>query len=179
MTTSRKTLYEGRYVRFIDRDGWEFVERHGTSGIVIIIAVTDARRLVLVEQFRPALGQQVVELPAGLVGDVEGQEDESFTTAAHRELIEETGYAAEEMVIVAEGAPSAGLTTEILTLIEARRLKKVGEGGGDETEDIIVHEVPLGDVVPWLGEQSKAGKAIDLKIYGGLYFATRSDALNE
>ena len=177
MTSRKKTLHERKYVRFVDHDGWEFVERQGASGIVIIIAVTDARRLVLVEQFRPPMGKQVVELPAGLVGDIEGQEDEALTTAAHRELIEETGYEAEAMVIVAEGPPSAGLTTEILTLIEARGLKKIGEGGGDESEDIIVHEVPLDDVVPWLEEQARKGKAIDLKIYGGLYFASRSDSL--
>ena len=82
MTGIKKTLYEGKFVRFVDLDGWEFVERHGASGIVIIIAVTDARRLVLVEQFRPAMGKQVVELPAGLAGDIEGQEDEALITAA-------------------------------------------------------------------------------------------------
>ncbi len=174
MAGIKKTLYEGKYVRFVDLDGWEFVERHGASGVVIIIAVTDARRLVLVEQFRPAMGKQVIELPAGLAGDIEGQEDEALITAAHRELIEETGYQAEEMVIVAEGPPSAGLATEILTLIEARGLKKIGEGGGDESEDIIVHEVPLDEVVPWLKEQAGKGKAIDVKIYGGLFFASRS-----
>lgn len=174
MTSRKKTLHEGKYVRFVDLDGWEYVERLGASGVVIIIAVTDARRLVLVEQFRPAMGKQVIELPAGLAGDIEGQEDEAFIAAAHRELIEETGYQAEEMVIVAEGPPSAGLATEILTLIEARGLKKVGEGGGDESEDIIVHEVPLDDVVPWLEEQAGTGRAIDIKIYGGLFFALRS-----
>ncbi len=172
---TRKTLHEGRYIRFVDLDGWEFVERYGASGVVIIIAVTDARRLVLVEQFRPAVGKQVIELPAGLAGDIEGQKDEAFTAAAHRELIEETGYQAEEMVIVAEGPPSAGLASEILTVIEARGLKKIGAGGGDESEEIIVHEVPLDDVVPWLEEQSRKGKAIDVKIYGGLFFASRSD----
>lgn len=175
MSIERKTVHEGRYVRFIDRDGWEFVERRGASGVVIIIAVTATRRLVLVEQFRPALEKRVVELPAGLVGDIEGQEHEPLTTAARRELIEETGYDAEEMVVVAEGAPSAGLTTEVLTLIEARGLRKVGAGGGDESEDIVVHEVPIDEVVPWLEAQARAGKGIDLKIYGGLFFAFRSD----
>ena len=72
---------------------------------------------------------------------------------------------------LAAGAASAGMTDEIITLFRATGLKKTGEGTGDETEDITVHEVALAEVVPWLVEQERSGKLVDLKVYCGLYFA--------
>ena len=173
MTPENEILHEGKYVRLIDEGGWEYVERIGTSGVVAILAVNDAGKLILVEQYRPAVGRPLVELPAGLAGDVRGQEDEALSLAARRELLEETGYEAAEMELVVAAYPSAGMCREELTLFHARGLKKVGAGGGDASEDIVIHEVPLEDTVAWLEEQQRAGKGIDFKIYTGLYFATR------
>ena len=51
-----------------------------------IVAVTSDGRLLLVEQFRIPVGKNVIELPAGLVGDLPGQEEESLKLAAQREL---------------------------------------------------------------------------------------------
>jgi len=62
--------------------------------------------IVLAEEFRPPLKAPVVSLPAGLVGD-EGPEDAS--DAARRELAEETGYEAREMVQLAEGPVAVGV----------------------------------------------------------------------
>src|SRR5438128_1389604 len=84
----------GRWLTFIDDAGWEYVTRPGVTGIVVIVAVTKGERLVLVEQYRPAVQQRVIELPAGLVGDVDGRHTESLLDAAVRELEEETGYRA-------------------------------------------------------------------------------------
>ncbi len=64
-----RVIAETKYLRFIDRDGWFFVERPNASGVAVIVAVTDEGRLLLVEQFRAALNQKVIELPAGLAGD--------------------------------------------------------------------------------------------------------------
>jgi len=72
---------------------------------------------------------------------------------------------------VAAGAASAGMTDEIITLFRATGLTKTGEGAGDETEDITVHEVPLAGITDWLAAQERGGKLIDLKVYCGLYFA--------
>ena len=81
-------LAEGRWLRLIDDKGWEYVERVNGHGVVVILAVTDDARLVLVEQYRPALHARVVEMPAGLVGDHEGLEHEEPAAAARREPAE-------------------------------------------------------------------------------------------
>lgn len=158
-------LYEGEFLRLLRRDHWEYVERGNSHGVAVIVAVTDAGKLLLVEQYRAPVAQNVIELPAGLVGDVDSAE--SMLDAAHRELIEETGYAADKIREVCAGPVTAGLSNEVLTFCVARDLKRVGDGGGDETENITVHEVPLAEVDAWLAAHSDAA-AIDPKIHAGL-----------
>ena len=164
---------DGKYVQLVRQGGWEYARRKGISGIVAVVAVTDDGKLLLVEQHRAPVGARVIELPAGLAGDAKGHEREDLADAARRELLEETGYEARQMQRVAAGAASAGMTDEIITLFRATGLRKTGEGSGDETEDITVHEVPLADVEHWLAEQERAGKLVDLKVYCGLCFARR------
>ena len=163
----------GQYVRLIKRHGWECVERINASGIVCMVPVTDDDKIVLIEQFRRPLDARVIELPAGLVGDIAGSHTESLETAAQRELIEETGYQAQEFTLLIKGPPSAGLSSEIITFYLARGLTRVGPGGGDQTEDIIVHEVPLPQVHDWLQEKHRANLLVDPKVYTGLYFLCR------
>src|SRR3954470_2526008 len=93
-----RVIAEGRYITMVDDAGWEYVTRHGITGIVVLVAMTPAREIVLVEQYRPPVRRRVIELPAGLVGDVAGHEAETLSAAAHRELVEETGFQAREMV---------------------------------------------------------------------------------
>jgi ADP-ribose pyrophosphatase len=162
---------DGKYIQLVRQGHWEYARRKGISGIVGVVAVTDDGMLVLVEQYRAPVRASVIELPAGLAGDAKGHEGEDLAEAARRELLEETGYEAKEMRRLAAGAASAGMTDEIITLFRATGLRKTGEGTGDETEDITVHEVPLADVVRWLAEQERGGKLVDLKVYCGLYFA--------
>lgn len=169
----RKVLHEARFLRLVEHDTWEFVERRNTTGIVIIVAVTEERRLVLVEQMRIPVGRSVVELPAGLAGDEPGAAGEALAEAAKRELVEETGYEAELMESLGEGPSSAGLSSEVVTFFRARRLRRTGEGGGVPGEDITVHEVPLDDVPGWLGKQADRGALIDPKVYAALWFASR------
>jgi ADP-ribose pyrophosphatase len=156
----------------VERRGWEYVERKSATGIVVVVAVTRDQKLVLVEQRREPLGGVVVELPAGLAGD-RGQR-EALEEAARRELVEETGYEAKSFEVLAVGPPSAGLSTEVVSVFLARGLKRVSAGGGDSSEDIRVREVPLRTVDAWLRRQARRGAHIDVKIYAGLYFLTRS-----
>ena len=69
-------------MRFLDRNGWEYVEHRTAPEAAMIVALTAHGEIVLAEEFRPPLKAPVVSLPAGLVGD-EGPEDAS--DAARRE----------------------------------------------------------------------------------------------
>ena len=171
-SSDKQIVWQGKFLQVAMRGTYECVERRGISGIVGIIAVTDDGKLVLVEQFRPPVQASVIELPAGLAGDVAGGEGESLETAARRELLEETGYTARTMRTVARGASSAGLCDEIITLLLAEGLTRTGPGGGDEHEAIIVHEVPLEVLLDWLGHRQSSGAVIDMKIYSALAFAS-------
>ncbi len=159
----KKSLYEGRFLRLVDHDGWEYVERTNAHSIVAVIAVTHQGDLVLVEQYRPPVGARVIELPAGLVGDV--SDDESILTAAQRELEEETGFRAQSFRSVFKGPISAGLSTEMLTYVEAQGVERVAEGGGVGGEDIEVHLIPLRDAHAWLKTQSTL---VDPKVLSAL-----------
>ena len=162
---------DGQHVQLMRRGSWEYVTRKKASGIVGIVAITNDGKLLLVEQFRPPLGKRVIEIPAGLAGDIEGQEAEGLTEAARRELLEETGYAAEEMELLTSGAASAGITDEVISLFRATGLEKVASGAGDGSEQITVHAIALPQVRAWLQEMQSGGKVIDLKVFGALYFA--------
>jgi len=166
-----RCLYEGKHIKMLELNGWEYVQRTRTTGIVVIIAVTEDNELLFVEQHRPPVNSRVIEFPAGLAGDVEGSEDESLSDAAMRELLEETGYRATKLKRLAEGPVSAGLSTEMLTLFFADNVRREGPGGGDHTEEIIVHAVPLDKAESWLRDREADGAVVDVKVYAGLYFA--------
>ncbi len=165
----RRCLGEGRFLRLVDAEGWEYTERKNASGVVAIVALTDAGELILVEQYRHALGQPVFELPAGLAGDHEGMESESFEDAARRELLEETGFSAEAIELLLETPSSSGLCSERVHIYRASGLTRTGPGGGDESEEIKVHLLPLAELVSRLRDHARAGALIDSKIFAALY----------
>jgi enamine deaminase RidA (YjgF/YER057c/UK114 family)/8-oxo-dGTP pyrophosphatase MutT (NUDIX family) len=173
-TANRVTLFEGKHLRLVRVGHWEHAERTITNGAVMILAVTRDQKLILIEQFRLPLGKPVIELPAGLAGDILGEENEALTTAAQRELREETGYEAREFVHLVTGPPSAGLSSETVAMFRALDVRHVAPGGGDEHENIQVHEIPLAKVDDWLAQKTKEGALIDPKVYAGLYFARKN-----
>jgi ADP-ribose pyrophosphatase len=162
-------LYAGQHLSMFERGGWEFVRRNTARPAVGIVAITAAGEVVLVEQHRPPVNRTVLELPAGLSGDVAGHEDEALLDAAKRELLEETGYAADRWTELVSGYSSPGLTDESIALFLAEGLKRVGLGGGDSSEAITIHEVPLPEVLSWL---QRRGAAADLKLLAGLFAAS-------
>ncbi len=168
-----ETHYQGRYLLLQETNGWEYVRRRNRSDVVIIVAVTDDNKLLLVEQYRIPVAVRTIELPAGLVGDLLEQEDESLQQAAHRELLEETGYQAQSLSLLHRGPTSAGLTDEQVVIFRAHNLEQIDEGGGDDSEDITVHKVDLKQLPKWLDHQQKAGKALDPKIYAALYWLSK------
>jgi ADP-ribose pyrophosphatase len=167
------TIHEGRFLRMVRRDRWEFVQRTKASAVVGIVATTPAGEILLIEQPRVPLGASIIELPAGLVGDDNGHEDEPIVEAAKRELDEETGYAAPIWSVLTRGPSSAGLTDEVITLVRASGAVKTGTGGGVEGEQITTHAIPLTTVAAWLAKREEAGQLVDPKVYAGLWFAGR------
>jgi len=165
-----KNHYSGRFLGLKERDHWEYAYRTNASGVVVIVPVTNAGELVLVEQFRIPVNGRVLELPAGLVGD-KGDLDEDFEAAAQRELIEETGYRATSLKKLLTSPSSPGMADEMITIYFASGLERVGSGGGDSNEDITVHVVPLPTAVTWLETRMAEGIMLDPKIYAGLFWA--------
>jgi ADP-ribose pyrophosphatase len=168
------TLYTGKFLALVKEGHWEYADRVNATGAAIIIAVTNDRKLILVEQYRIPVHARTMELPAGIVGDEPGGSNENQAEAARRELLEETGYAAERMERLTMGAALSGMTSELVTLFRAHGLTRVHAGGGVAHEDITVHEVPLAEVDHWLEARAKAGVLIDPKVYAGLYFIGRN-----
>jgi ADP-ribose pyrophosphatase len=162
--------YSGRFLGFKERDQWEYAFRTNASGVVVLVPVTDAGELVLVEQYRIPVKSRVLELPAGLVGD-SGNFEEDFKTAARRELLEETGYKAAVLEELLTSPSTPGMADEIITIFFASGLERVGPGGGDGNEDITVHHVALENAVEWLEARRAEGIMLDPKIYAGLFWA--------
>lgn len=170
---TEQVMVRGKFLQLVKRNDWEFCERVIGTGVVLIVAVTPEKKMILVEQFRPALNCNVLEVPAGLVGDIAGSAGEAFVEAAKRELIEEAGYSADKMTLLTEGPVSSGITNEVVSFFLASDLTKVGEGGGDENEDIAVHEVEIDEVEKFAESRAQHGCMIDPKLYAALYFAKK------
>lgn len=171
MDAKDQTLYQGRYLTLKTRNGWEYAAR--SHQVAVIIAWTPDDELLLVEQFREPLGQRVIELPAGLVGDDAELEGEDFLDAAARELEEETGWRAGTLSEIMSCPTSAGMSDEMVMFVLAEQLTQVGRGGGDDSEDIVVHRVRRIIIDQWLDERRAHGLGIDPKIYTALYWSLK------
>jgi ADP-ribose pyrophosphatase len=173
-----QVLGAGRFIRLVRRDGWEYVERAQSQPAVMALALTDADEVVLVEQFRIPVGAPVIEMPAGIVGD-EGDDAEHPELAMHRELVEETGFAASRLERLAGGPEAPGGSSALVTIYRATGLTRVGEGGGlAGAESIVVHVVPRAELRAWIGEQERNGRMVDVRIWAALFLhdATPPDA---
>lgn len=169
----KQVLGEGRFIRLVRHNGWEWAERTNSSGVVAIVAITQDAQIVLAEQYRPPLNARVVDLPMGLSGDLDGAEGEDLDEAARRELLEETGYEASRLKLLAMGPTSPGLTSEMVTWFLAHGCHKVADGGGDHSEEIEVHLVPMRQADAWLEGKRAGGVLVDPKIYAAIHLAER------
>ncbi len=164
--------YRGRSTVRIERvrtpDGEE-VEREIVvhDDAVAIVPVTDDGRVVLLRQYRQALRAHLLEIPAGTL-DVDGEGPEA---AAHRELAEETGYAAGQLEHLATFDNSAGWTDERTHVYLATRLAENGRPDGFEAEhEEADMELVLLDVRDAIAD-ARAGRVTDAKTLVGLLLA--------
>lgn len=158
--------WQGRFLEVHRKGNWEYAARTRSIGAAVILALTDADEIILVEQMRVPLGRPCIELPAGLVGDLDGDLDcgETATDSAARELEEETGFTAAQWEAIGEFATSPGMSSEMFTLFRATGLTRTGPGGGVPGEDITVHVVPLAALDGFIAAQRARGVAIDCRI---------------
>ena len=156
-----ETMWEGKFVRALRRGKWEYAGRTNAIRAVAILAEHDGK-VILVSQPRVPPDCQCIELPAGLVGD----EDPSATpeTTAIKELEEETGFTAERVERLGDFYASPGMLSESFTLVRAHSVRKIGEGGGTDSEDINVHLVPRAEIANFIEQKRAEGFGVDVKL---------------
>jgi ADP-ribose pyrophosphatase len=165
-----ETLFETKWIRVLRRGTWDFVCRPHPSAVGIL-AITAENEIVLVEQFRVPVGNRVIEIPAGIVGDEPEFIGESLEQTAGRELLEETGYRAARIEFLVRSPRTPGLADEYMNIFLATGLTREGDGGGTEDENIIVHLVPAGEIRQWLAARQTEGCDIDARLYAALWLA--------
>lgn len=156
-----EVMWQGRFITAKRRGKWEYVGRARGIKAAVILAVEDGH-VLLVQQYRVPLGANCIELPAGLIGDHDDGED--ALTSAARELEEETGYRADSMEIIGEFFSSPGMVSESFTLVRATGLTNVGDGGGVDGENIIVHRVALDRLSQFVNLKCTEGCVVDVKL---------------
>ncbi|MFZ8834416.1 MAG: NUDIX hydrolase [Candidatus Caldipriscus sp.] len=132
-----EVVYKGKFMDFVvleyEKGGKVFrrqLVRH--PGAVVIVPILEDGKVIFERQFRFSFGDYILELPAGTL-----EEGEDPLECARRELLEETGYIAEDWEKVAEFYLAPGYSTEYMHLFFARKLKFLG-GNLDEEEDIEI-----------------------------------------
>jgi ADP-ribose pyrophosphatase len=156
-----ETMWRGKYVTALKRGRWEYVSRTDSTKAVVVIAEHDGK-IILVEQYRVPVGGRCLELPAGLVGDED--KDATIEETAVKELEEEAGFTAERIEILGEFHSSPGMVAESFTLARAHGVRKVGDGGGTEHEDITVHLVERSEIPRFVASRRRDGVAVDVKL---------------
>lgn len=165
----KKTLvFDGKIVRLVVFDGtirgrkarWEVIHHIGSVGIIPFVAKD---KVILVEQFRYAVGEKLLEIPAGTL-----RKGEAPPAAARREVIEETGYSARDFKKINVFYPSPGVTDEVVHIYKATRLRRAKQNL-DFDEDLKVKVVKLSDALRYI----KEGKIKDAKTIIGLLLVAR------
>lgn len=141
-------------------------------GAVVVVPLTDSGAVIMVRQFRAAIGEDLLEVPAGK-RDVSGEPPER---TARRELAEEVGREAQRLELLARFYNSPGFTDELSWLYLATGLSEVPhDRQGDEEQLMSVEEVSLHDVPAMIAD----GRIIDAKSIIGLTLTALRSARGE
>lgn len=140
------------------QEKWDFVHHRGGGGACVVPVLPDGR-ILMIRQYRPAIGRETLELPAG------GREDgESPVRTAARELREETGWEAGELQYLCSLDTAVAYCDERTDLFLATGLTAAGEQTPDEAEEIRLTAKPLEEIL----EGIRSGQIRDAKTVAGI-----------
>jgi ADP-ribose pyrophosphatase len=163
---SREKLYEGRVITlcrdtYLNPEGqprhWDVVVH---PGAVVLIPITPEQKLLFVKQWRRPIDKITLELPAGTL-----EKHEQPLLCAQRELQEETGYRAQEIIPLGGFYSAPGFCSEYLHLFLALNLEEAPLVSDDEEEEIDLVSLSFDEVAEWIEEQ----KIEDVKSIAGFY----------
>jgi ADP-ribose diphosphatase len=167
-----RTVYTGRIFTLqvetipLPKGGTLAAEIIRHPGSVVIIPLTESGDLMLVQQYRHAVGRTVWELPAGSL-----KPGEDVERAAIRECHEETGLIPSRVEPVGSFYPTPGYCDELMHFFKATGLRTPGAGDEaahqDEDEDIEARPFTRAEVEAMM----KSGAIVDLKTLAGLALA--------
>ncbi len=132
------------------------------NGSVAVLAINEEGRIAIERQYRFAIKTLTYEVPAG-----HREEGEEYDFAARRELLEETGYEAEQLRLLGYMTPAGSTSTEKTAIFVAQGLRKVARQELDEDEFLSVNWMKVEEVEDLVRE----GRIWDPKTMCALYYA--------
>jgi 8-oxo-dGTP pyrophosphatase MutT (NUDIX family) len=166
---NRTTIHKGKVFELIRENvtlengtttDVEFIEHPGATAVIPFL---DAKRIVLLKQYRHALKKHIWEIPAGTLDP-----QEEIIRCARRELIEETGYSATQWHKLGEITPVPGYSDERIHIFLATALQPADQNL-DEDEVIQVQAVDFRKAIEMIGD----GEIQDAKSIAGLFLASQ------
>lgn len=132
--------------------------------IVMVVPITTAGMFVMVEQYRHAIGKVLLQFPAGAADGREPTE-----TAARRELREETGYSAHELIYLGSSAPYSTKITDTMDIYLAPNATDTHMPHHDEQEETNVHLLTAEEVLALI----EPGQSQPADLFAAAFLALR------
>jgi len=155
---------------------WVYAHRPNAKNVIVIVPIITNEYVLFLNTKRPpiiseGIGQQCIELPAGLIGDE--YKNETIEDALKRELLEETGMLCYDFKIVAKNvASSSGLSSEVCTIAFAYINDDTLYKKPQTDNGIIIDRVkiPIDKIKIWLKEEQKKGSVLSAQTLAALFY---------
>ncbi len=168
-TLSSEPIFRGRLLD-VRRDEVQLPDGTATvreyirhPGAAVMVPLLEDNRIIFLRQYRYAVGEVMVELPAGIVDP-----GEKPLETARRELAEETGYACERLIRLGLIHPCIGYSDERIAVYLAEGLRPA-EAGTEHDEFVEPFELSLKEALGWIEQ----GRITDVKTIIALYWTER------